>query len=294
MNKFHDLTSFVQNDLAKKFAKLESRRKKWIMLALLFSVISFLVCSVFALSIEMDSKNLGPIVFVAILPYVLITEKYKLDIQKRVMECFLSYFDKFEYSDLDCIPDYKIVKSKLFHCNKNDAKACFSGEINSNKTTTAVTKLFFEDKESLKKELIFDGIISMSLTDGYFENLLIVMNDADFDVFEDVPRVEHESLNVFSESAEYAKKIITPEFEMWFNDIANKLGVEKYAIALFENTIFVCASLPEWQLFEFKSIYTKIAYNKKMAELYNIMTMLLGVNFLPFSLRSFGSDSTSK
>lgn len=273
---------FIENELNPYLSDLEKRRLKWLFCAILLTLITFFVCTIFALNIKLDGKNLGPILFVAILPYLLITEKYNLDIQKRVMNKFLSFFGKFEYSDNECIPDYKIVKSKLFDCNKNDSKSCFSGLIKNCKNLCAITKLYLEDKESLKKELVFDGLISMSLIENFFDKNIIIATNADFSSFSELPRVPDTSLFAFCEDSTYAHKILTPEFENWFNSLTKTFNSEKIAVSLFENTILTSVYYSNLKCFEFKSIYNKIKFNEKMNELYNHLTKLFEVNFLDF------------
>ena len=283
MNKFSDINIFVKNNLEKQLAELEIRRKKWLLFAVLFSLISLFICILLALNIELDKKTIGPVVFVAILPYVMITEKYKLDIQNRVMESFLSYFAGFEYSEQECIPDYKIIKSKLFHCNKNDSRACFSGLVNNNKTTTSITKLFLQDEQSLQKECEFDGIISMSLSDNFFEHEIIIANNADVEFFSGLPRVNISGIYAFCQDNDYAKLCLSEEFKNWFNSIEATLMVDKYAVSLFENTILISLFIPDIKPFKVKSIFTSIRYTDEMNALYVVLIKLLEVNFLRFS-----------
>lgn len=274
--------NFLDNTLIPGLNELEKLRKKRIFHSFLTSFLFAAICIVIALHIKLDGKTLGPLVFIAILPYVLITEKYKLTIQKKVMNLFTSYFKDLQYNEDECIPDFKLIKSKLFEFNKNDALTYFCGTCNSHKTSVAITKLRLTDKETLKTQTTFRGLISCSLTDKFFPSLTLVVNNFQNDTFADLKRVEHKDLNVFSNDTEENRPELSDEFCKWFKSLSTVFKSEKYAVAFFDNTI-LCAIYDEnITCFEYKSIYQKISYCTKMQTMYEALIKLLELNFQDF------------
>ena len=285
------LNNFYKNDLIPKLAILESKRKKTLFWAFFISILFAAICYILAIHINIDSKTFGPLIFTALLPYLLITEKYKLSIQKKVMHIFMSYFDNFNYVEDEHIPDYKLAKSKLFTFNTNEAKSSFYGVVNGQKTTITICKLNIIDKKTEKKSINFNGIISYVLTNHYFQSHTIIINNLNTSKFVDLNRVESKTLNIFSSNSSEAEKITTPELSKWFNSIKDVFNSDKYAISFFDNTILIAIYAENLKCFEFNSIYQKIYFSNKMQTMYESLAKLLEVNYLPLPVLS--NDETN-
>ncbi len=277
-----DFEIYLKEILTPELNSLEKSRKKKLCWTFWSSVTFILLCYIIALNIKLDGKTLGPIIFTAILPYLLITEKYKLCIQKKVMNIFTQYFDNITFVEGECIPDFKLVKSKLFNFNKNYSQACFNGEENGYKTTIALTKLWLYDEQTNKSEITFNGIVSTTLTKNFYPSQIIITNNAHTDTFADLPRIKNTDLCIFSDNENITKSILTDEFTKWFLSLKDTFDSEKYIVTIFENTILCAIYKENIKTFEYNSIFQKIHYCKKMEQMYKFISKLLEVNYLQF------------
>lgn len=277
-----DFEIYLKEKLTPALIVLEKARRKKLCWVFWSSVIFILFCYIIAINIKLDGKTLGPIIFTAILPYLLITEKYKISIQKKVMNIFTQYFDNLTFVEGECIPDFKLAKSKLFNFSKNYSQACFCGEENKQKTTIALTKLWIYDEQTNKREITFDGIVAVSLTEKFYPNQIIITNNAQTETFADLPRIKDTNLCVFSDNENVAKSILTDEFTKWFLSIKETFQSEKYIVTIFENTILCAIYKEKIKPFEYKSIFQKIYFCKKMEQMYKFISKLLEVNYFQF------------
>lgn len=285
-----NLDNFINTTLKPKLLLLEKRRQTLLFLAFSLSLFIIVLCVVFAKLVNIDGKSLGALIFTSILPYLLITEKYKLDIQKKVMNIFMSYFENLQFMPDEVVPDYKIVKSNLFNFTQNIADIGFYGTINNQKIIISLPKLKFYDQKTQKNELVFEGIMAMSLINQHISSQVTLANNADVDMFNNLPRVPNNKLFVFSNDTELAQSLLTNELSEWFLSIKDIFKTEKYALTFFENTALIAIYSTELKFFNYKSTYQKIRYNDNFRILYNYLLKLLELNSLlpPLPEQNYG------
>jgi len=275
-----NLENFIETRFKPALCRLEKKRKTLIITAYSLSFVIALFCIILAKFVNIDGKSLGGLIFISILPYLLITEKYKLDIQKKVMNLFNSYFTNFKFAEGECIPDYKLIKSGLFNFTLNLSEFSFTGIINNQKSIVSFPKLKFVEKETGKSETVFEGIAAITLTNSYFDSQITIVNNANVETFGGLPKVQTDELCVFSNDSQAAQIVLNEPFKLWFKSLQEVFKTDKYAVTFFENTVLTAIYNENLKCFNYKSTYQKIQYNEKIENLYKYLLKLLEVNFL--------------